>query len=54
MFIFFENTWPLLWVIAIVVLVRWFHVNALGADPDEIEETSGDHYSSRGARPHAI
>jgi len=26
---FFESTWPFWWIIAIVVLIRWFHVNSL-------------------------
>ncbi len=31
---FFANTWFLWWMVAVVIVVRWFHVAAV----DEIEE----------------
>ena len=49
-----ENTWPLLWVIAILVLVRWFHVNSLGAEPDDVGSVADENYRSHHARTQPI
>lgn len=35
MLIFLENTWPIWWIFAIVILLRWFRINSL--TPDDLE-----------------
>jgi hypothetical protein len=37
MLVFFESTWPFWWVFAIMVLLRWFHVNAATRDSGEVD-----------------
>lgn len=50
---FFESTWPLWWMIAILVLLRWFHVSALGSENDATETARGDRDSPQ-ITPQAI
>ena len=35
MLIFFESTWPFWWILTILVLLRWFHVNVLRTESSE-------------------
>lgn len=30
-----ESTWPVWWILAILVLLRWFHINSLSHDYSE-------------------
>lgn len=30
-----EGTWPVWWILAILVLLRWFHINSLSHDYSE-------------------
>lgn len=39
MLTFIENTWMLWWLIAIVAVLRWFYVSALGTEVDEAQES---------------
>jgi len=55
MLAFLENTWPVLWILAIVVLLRWFSVNSLSPDDSETHtQTPAMPPASRGASPQAI
>lgn len=57
MLAFFESTWPVWWILAIAILLRWFHVNALIPDDDDSEtytRTPAVPPASRGASPQAI
>ncbi len=53
MLTFFESTWPLWWIIAILALLRWFHVNALGSENDATQ-TSRTHRGSHPIRTQVI
>jgi hypothetical protein len=51
---FFESTWPFWWIIAILVLLRWFHVNALAAEADEAQKSRRPRRASRETNPQAV
>ncbi len=55
MLAFLENTWLIWWILATVVLLRWFHVNAITSDESETDSrTPAVPPASRGASPQAI
>jgi hypothetical protein len=54
MLAFLESTWPVWWILAILVLLRWFHVNALPDDSETHSRTPAVPPASRGARPQAV
>ena len=55
MLAFLDSTWPLWWILAILVLLRWFHVNALAPEDSEPRtRTPAVPPASRGASPQAI
>ena len=43
----FEKTWVLWWMLAVVVILRWFHVLSAAApqDPSESPEHDSDEYT---------
>jgi hypothetical protein len=55
MLAFLDSTWPVWWILAILVLLRWFHVNALAPEDWEPRTRTPDvPPASRGASPQAI
>jgi len=55
MLAFLESTWPVWWILAILVLLRWFSVNSLSPDDSEPHtQTPAVPPASRGASPQAI
>ena len=54
MLTFFESTWLFWWIIAILVLLRWFHINALAAEADEAQKSRRPHRASHEANAQAI
>jgi hypothetical protein len=50
MLAFFAKTWVLWWMLAVVVILRWFHVLSAAApqDPSESPEHDSDEYTIRG------
>ncbi|HTS09132.1 MAG TPA: hypothetical protein VMP68_26435 [Candidatus Eisenbacteria bacterium] len=51
---FFESTWPVLWLLAILILLRWFHINALAAEAEEEAKSRRPGRASTEANPQAI
>lgn len=52
MLTFLEHTWPVWWILAILVLLRWFHVSSLLADDSESQSrTPAMQPTSHGASP---
>jgi hypothetical protein len=52
MLAFLESTWPVWWILAILVLLRWFHINALIPEDTEAHtRTPSVPPASRGASP---
>jgi hypothetical protein len=47
MLAFFAKTWVLWWMLAVVVILRWFHVLSAAA-PSESPEHDSDEYTIRG------
>jgi hypothetical protein len=45
--LFFEKTWFLWWMFAVVIILRWFHVLWAGADIDVLEEVNSYRDESR-------
>jgi hypothetical protein len=45
---FFEVTWPFWWLAAIVIILRWLHVNSV--PPDE-SNTPTPHFPRRSSQP---
>ena len=37
MLTFLESSWPLWWLFAIVLILRWFHFNGLGSEIDDAD-----------------
>ena len=55
MLAFLESTWPICWILAMLILLRWFHVNARTPDDSETcTRTPAVPPASRGASPQAI
>lgn len=51
---FFESTWPFWWFMAILILLRWFHINALAAEADDEQKNRKPRRASAEANPQAI
>ena len=52
---FLESTWLVWWILAILVVLRWFHVNALTPEDSETHtRTPAVPPASHGASPQAI
>ena len=51
---FFESTWPFWWLLAILILLRWFHFNALAAEAEEEVKNRRPRRASAEANPQAI
>lgn len=51
---FIESTWPIWWAMAILALLRWFHLNALAAQADEERAEIRMRPATGNPTPHAI
>jgi hypothetical protein len=51
MTLFIEKTWPLWWMLAVIIILRWFHVTSADIDA-EIEKlpTRTCEHDTRGVR----